>query len=172
MCYNSKCKGVISMTINEMVKFSNEWLKDNYNLELDVPIEINNRLSSALGKIKFRKTRDGVIPTRIEMNGNFVRGNTVDEILMTLKHELVHYALIMLKKPFRDGQEYFESELLKHHLPSNYGNGVVRNLQRIFHVYECDSCKDTLRLTRRINVSRVQYVCGKCQGNLVYKGQE
>ena len=103
------------------------------------------------------------------MNGKFVRHNKRDEILMTLKHELVHYAMFILGKPYRDGDYAFEKELKRLNLTSNHHMNVERNIVTPRHRYECVECGQKIARNRRINVSYKQYVC-ECGGDLDYKG--
>lgn len=159
------------MNTIEMKRFANEWLLDNYNLTLDIPIEINNRLSRSLGRfmVQVNRLTGEHKAIKIDMNGKFVRHNKRDEILMTLKHELVHYAMFTLGKPYRDGDYAFEKELKRLNLTSNHYMNIERNIVTPRHRYECVECGQKIARNRRINVSYKQYVCG-CGGDLDYKG--
>jgi len=43
--------------------------------------------------------------------------STIEDVL---RHELCHYALFLMDKPFQDGDKYFEDTLIKTNAPSSY----------------------------------------------------
>ena len=159
------------MNTTQLENYANQWLLDNYNLELDIPIEINNRLTRALGRLRLKQYGLGrLAPHVIELSGRLVKNNTTEDIYKILKHELVHFALFTLNKPYKDGDIYFENELTKHNLPSNYRDNLDLNITTPKHHYSCEDCNMSLTRARRINVSYKQYVCGVCGGDLIHKG--
>lgn len=96
------------MNINELTRYAERFLMDNYSLDLNVPIVINNRLKNIMGGFVYSDKKGAI---KVELSGYTLKYGTEMIILDTLKHELIHYALYTLGKPCRDGQEYFENEL-------------------------------------------------------------
>ena len=106
--------------LNDIVNFSNKFLKEAYGLELTIPIVINGRLSSYEGYFAYSRRNEKRTPLRIEFSERYLALSMLDtedgilSVIQLIKHELIHYACFMLNKPFSDGDEYFENELLKH----------------------------------------------------------
>lgn len=160
------------MNTIEMTTYANNWLKENYNMSLQIPIEINNRLRTSLGRFHSINIGGHHKPIKIDMNGKFIKHNTREEILLTLKHELVHYALCVMGLDYHDGDYMFENELNKHSLPSNFHNeNVQRHVKMPHHVYTCDSCGCDVKSRQKINTKRYNYTHKHCGGTLTYKGQ-
>jgi hypothetical protein len=86
-----------------------KFLKETYGLELNIPININSRLSRALGRFR-HYPRTGQ-PLDIEISRSVIENHGEEATIDVLKHELVHYALFTLNKPFADGHPVFENEL-------------------------------------------------------------
>ena len=120
------------MDQKQLTHLAISFLKEKYSLELNVPIKINNRLKVALGQ--FICNRNGA--ECIDISGNLIKYGTEHVIIDTLYHELVHYALYTLEKPYHDGQRYFEDELHKHGIGGTNEIFVGR-----FMEYECPKCK-------------------------------
>lgn len=122
--------------VSQMEKYSNSFLKENFNIELKIPIEIDGRLTKTGGSFHFKvnrkdKTYESV---KIKVSERFVACALKDEsegvnaILDVLNHELVHYALCELKKDFNDGSTEFEETLARLHIGSS---GATRKEKRL-----------------------------------------
>ena len=49
--------------------FANDFLNENFNMQLEIPIEINGRLSSTLGRYMAKRTFfDNIMPVKIELS--------------------------------------------------------------------------------------------------------
>ena len=121
------------MDLEYLKKYAESFLRKNYNLSLEIPLLINNRLRSTLGS--FNRNYKGDKACEIELSGQLVKYATKDVILDTLKHELIHYALFVLNKPFHDGDEYFENELKRLEV-----SGTETCYVGIHTVYNCPKC--------------------------------
>lgn len=91
----------------ELYSISREFLDKEFGLTLDIPIFINNRMKSMLGVFKHKRYE----ATQIEISREFIDTHPREAVIDVLKHELVHYALFILKKPYRDGDKYFKDTL-------------------------------------------------------------
>lgn len=126
-------KNKYAAELEELRKQANEFLQEHYSLELKIPIEVNNRLSVTMGALVFYEDK----PIVIEISGPVMKYGTKAAILDILKHELIHYALFILGKPYFDGQTYFENELKKHGVKSTE-DGVIGK----FLKFKCPECKE------------------------------
>lgn len=100
---------VPQLTVSQMEEFANTFLKENFNLSLKIPISVNNRLTRSLGRLLISKGYYSDYAVRIEISGRFLKYNSKEDILDTIKHECVHYALFILKKPYTDDSYEFIS---------------------------------------------------------------
>lgn len=140
----------------QLEEYAEAFLQHEYNLDLEIPIKINGRLSRSLGRFKYNM--NGAIV--IEIAKRMVEHYTVDEILDTLKHELVHYALFKLGKPHRDGHHVFENELKKLGISSTN----TKRYKGKAHVYKCSQCNNTFTKNRRLG-KRYMFRC-ECGTNV------
>ena len=156
----------MKMTQSQIEKYAKNFLKQAYNLDLVVPIEVNSRLKTTLGR--FRYTRTTKKPVKLEFSKNYIVNGKLEDIQGTIKHECIHYALFMLGKPFNDGQPLFESELVKH---GSHSTRTVRlAIERNINLYKCKCGTHTTKRALRNN-GRF-HTCTKCKQNLVYLGKE
>lgn len=143
-----------NLSINEMEKYAQKFLSKNFNLELTVPISLNNRLTRSLGRFIYKRSQLKNIkePLGIEISSKFLKYNSNEDVLDTLKHELIHYALFMLDEPFLDHDKKFIETCKK------LGVGLTgsKTLKSPKHEYKCPhGCLVTRH--RRFNINR--YVC-------------
>lgn len=155
-------------TVQQLEEIAEQFLIENFNLKLNIPIRISNRMSKALGNFRVvENTATGVRRAKdIAISGNLLKYYKTEEVIDTLKHECVHYALFMLGKPYLDGQNYFEKTLRRLGVSSTQ----TTEFKGKVHVYGCTSCNYQFHRARRFNVSK--YCCGKCGGSLAYIKQE
>lgn len=148
------------MSLVEIEDFCRDFLFDSYGLSLSIPVCINPRLSKALGWfIHNDKTHT---PIKIEISKKFLNGGNLDDIKSVLKHECIHYALYVNRKPFLDGDPYFENELLKYNACST--DTIDFKIKRNVRVYSCE-CQEHIF---KALISR-KYRCLKCKKYLEYK---
>lgn len=111
LCYTKyiENKGEMLMTYNiyQLKQYANKFLKDNYNMELAIPLQLNSRMQRTCGWFKHTRIK----PTCIELNKFFVENNEPVTVLDVLRHELVHYVMFMQGKQYKDGSYDFEREL-------------------------------------------------------------
>lgn len=120
--YTDSVPKMIKFTKKEKVQYEKQlavyaqgFLNTNFNLDLEIPIEINGRLTKTGGY--FQHARGKKMPLKISISERFMVLALVDKeegmhaILDIVKHELVHYALYMLDKNYKDGQDDFENTL-------------------------------------------------------------
>jgi SprT-like protein len=163
-----------SLSIYQLRMYARKWLKEVYNMELNVPLEINGRLKTTCGRFVYIKYRNGISkPKNVEMNKYFVENNEAVVVLDVLRHELVHYALFMQRKPHSDGDSYFEKELRRLGVVSQntIDKYTIASKPKKYHYYQCasTSCAVTYKRSRALDKNK-RYRC-KCGGRLIDKGK-
>lgn len=103
--------------ILDIHKEADKFLRDNYDINLNIDICINSRLKKCTGRFV---TISGV-SNNIDISRDLLLYENKDKILDTLYHELVHYALCSkYSDGYKDGQELFEAELKRLKITSNF----------------------------------------------------
>lgn len=150
----------------ELVSVAKDFLHTNYNLELKIPIEFNTRVKKAFGRFLFKENKrtNEKTPLKIEMSVDFMMSHPKDHIIDVFKHELVHYALCALGKPFADNHPIFESELKRLNVTRTHTYQYAGDL----HKYSCEICGNEFKRKRRLN----QFArCGcSVHSKLIYMG--
>lgn len=153
----------------QIESYCRKFLMDNYNIELDIPVLINSRLSRRLGQfVSSLNTTTGVSKAlRIEFSKKYLENGRLEDIISTIKHECIHYALYSLNKPYKDGEPLFESELRKH---GSHSTGTTRlQLERNVNVYKC-SCQEHVTL-KALKNNGAYHTCKVCSSYLKYLGK-
>ena len=80
-----------------------------YNYVVDIPISINSRMTTTLGRVVFKKVGSKYYPTKIEYSPNILNLN--DEMALdVIKHELAHYMVLIDTK-----QNHQHDQVWKHY---------------------------------------------------------
>lgn len=157
-------------TLNSMIQRlqqeANTFLQDGYGLELHIPIQVNRRLKRILGRLALK----GGTPQAIELSADLLQYHDWDVIVDVLKHECIHYACVMLNKPYRDSDAYFQQELKRHGVARS-GTYTYRGKQ---HLYRCITCDTAYWRHQKFSCDGRGFVkrrrCGCCHGRLKYIG--
>lgn len=151
----------LQMSQHEIEVYAKQFLKEAYNMALNIPIVINGRLSSTLACYVTIGSGKNEKPIRIEISKKYLMYGNLEDIKQTIKHELIHHIMHLQGKPFNDGHPEFEAELIKQ--GSHSTETVDFKMYRNVRVYECN-CKEFVFLAT-ISTSK----CKKCNGTLIYK---
>ena len=155
---------VRKITEKELTHIATEFLRDNYEMELSIPVRRNNRLRTSLGRYQHTPEDE---PIRIEIAGFTIKYGAYEVIVDTLKHECIHYALAMRGDPYDDGDPIFEAELRKHNVGSTETNRVG-----LWYLTECNGCGETTYgVNKRIATHIERYISGCCEESLTYVGE-
>ena len=133
------------MNLLQLIDIAEQFLQTAYQLQLDIPIERNNRLRTTQGRYVVKQDRT---PVKIELSGNTLDYGTEEAIIGVLKHECIHYALFEKQQPYRDGHPVFEAELKRHGV---LGTGKV--LIGKFHVLKCKNCGKTSLTSKKRTIA-------------------
>lgn len=151
---------------SKLTKYANDFLKENYDMHLIVPLKINGRLKTTIGRFRYYGGTERK-PISVELNKFFVENNDMDIVKNVLKHELVHYALYMQGKPDSDGHPVFENELKKLGVvsQSTIQNYEITYKPKTIVVYTCNDCKYEHKRKRALKNNGRYHYCN-CGGSL------
>lgn len=105
--------------VKDLEKYAQVFLEKNFNMKLEIPIEICGRLTSSGGSFHLFDRKDRRESVKIKMSEKFIALALLDEdgieaIIDILGHELVHYALFEKgSTEYSDGQKEFEETLAR-----------------------------------------------------------
>lgn len=152
------------MNTQQLEIYAEDFLRENFNLTLDVPLRISKRMKSKLGVFSIKYNRNKVLSSEIVLSYNFIINNGTEAILDVLYHECVHYALYKKRLPFRDSDPEFINTLER--------LGISRTRSYKYKgqafLYECRKCK--YRFSKNMKGYEKRYMCGRCRGRFTYKG--
>lgn len=152
------------MNTQQLEIYAEDFLRENFNLTLDVPLRISKRMKSKLGVFSIKYNRNKVLSSEIVLSYNFIINNDTEAILDVLYHECVHYALYKKRLPFRDSDPEFINTLER--------LGISRTRSYKYKgqafLYECRKCK--YRFSKNMKGYEKRYMCGRCRGRFTYKG--
>lgn len=162
------------LTAKQLKLHADKFLKENYGLELEVPLKLNGRMKTTYGWFRHKRDLSGKNrgAVSVELNKFFVENNEESVVLDVLHHELVHYALFVTGKPHKDGHPVFESELRKLGIVSqdNIGRHQIKNKSRKLNLYVCQKCEYEHYTARALKHNGIFHSC-TCGGKLASKGK-
>ena len=143
-------------------------------LTLGIPIEINGRLRSTLGRFEYDSRRN---PLKISLAKRLFLEENRHLILGTLYHELVHYACYIKGAPYKDGHPYFERELIRCQAPATRTQTYADKVPVKIHAYTCIKCQKLYNRKRKLSSSDrygalAQTHSCPCRGKLRYLGHQ
>lgn len=164
---------MVTYNIYQLKQYAKKWLKDNYDLELVVPLQLNGRMQRTCGWFKYFRSGK---PSKIELNKFFVENNEPVLVLDVLRHELVHYALFMQGKPHGDGHPVFENELKRLGIVSQdtIDKYMIVSKPKNYIIYKCimPNCGQEYKRQRKLQGDGAFHRCGKCGGTLKNMGKK
>lgn len=145
------------------------------NYIYDIPIIINKRLKTTLGRFIHREINGNVNPLRFEFSYDFLKEETMDMITSVIHHEFIHLvANVYYNKRCRHGKEF--KHLCKLYDVSNSGTSVITSNYRTSRKdnYEviCEDCgkvffKRNKMSAKYINDLELNYTCPYCGGDIL-----
>ena len=122
---------------NQMKMYAQNFLSQNFDLKLEIPIVIDGRLTRTGGSYH-HTAKKGIM---IKISERFMYGALLDEtegvgaVLDILEHELVHYALHMQGRDYRDGSKEFEETLARLNIGSSGATAKKKRLSKKKNVW-------------------------------------
>lgn len=155
----------MNISHQELMKIANEFLQENYNMKMEIPLKFNTRLKSTLGRFMYTKHGHKIVPISIELSVEALTVRPKEQIIDIFKHELVHYACCFTEKPFGDGQSYFENELKRLGISRT---NTFKPMGKI-HKYTCKNCGSEFLRKKKIPRGG-RCTCTPHEENLIYNG--
>lgn len=152
------------VTQKKLRLYAAKFLQEAYGIELDIPVVINGRLKSVNGR--YIRYNNGT-PKSIEISKNYIEYQDWELVISTLKHECIHHALFVKGLPFRDGEELFEAELVRH---GSHSTKTIKYRGKI-QVYKCGNESCGILFNRRRKFGS-QMLCGACKTKIKYIGEK
>lgn len=152
------------MNSKQLQTYAEDFLKEHFDLSLDIPLRISKRMKSKLGVFSIKYNRDKILSSEIVLSYNFIINNDQEAVLDVLYHECVHYALYKKRLPFRDSDPEFINTLER--------LGISRTRSYKYkgqaYLYECMKC--CYQFSKNMKGYEKRYICGKCHGKFTYIG--
>lgn len=145
----------MKMSLAEIREYTNNFLKEAYGAELNIPIKINGRLTRVLGRFNY-SSKDNK-PISIEVSKKYLMNGNIKDIKSTLRHEAIHYYLHGQDRDFKDGDKDFENELRKHNTHSTGTVTYKRKRLKVTHECECGN-----QWIRQRSMGE-RYMCASCE---------
>lgn len=123
------------MTEVELNKLAKKIAKSFWGLTLDVNVKIDKKFNASFGKFIYKKISN--TPVEIKISRFLIKNFTRKTVIAILAHEVCHWAMCKLNKPFRDKDKYFQKELKKFGIPE--GNDV--KVAGTFVNFVCSNCE-------------------------------
>lgn len=121
--------------------------------KLEVPVKINGRLSSTLGRVIYNTRGSKYVPKSIEFSKELVSGHykmaTVESVI---KHEVCHLVLMVRGEEFGDGTKNFEDTVKK------IGGTSTGTIKNVYEYYAKCSCCGRRCLTSGKESSLKRYI--------------
>ena len=141
--------------------------------EITVPIEINGRLTRAMGRVKYELFCHTYTPVKIEFSRNLIENASDEDILQVIKHEYVHYFLLIKDCEFHHGHDAeFRRKCAEigctHDKASHYVEGFREEKAQSKYEIWCDDCEEIIATYARRGktINNIKYcTCGRCHGN-------
>lgn len=147
------------------------WAKEIWGLNFDLPVEFSGRMTRTLGYYRYRILGSRIIPVKLQFAKSLLNGDykidTVDSVIL---HELCHWALSQLNKPFSDGHPVFEAELKR------IGASSTRTINQAGNLYEvkCSCCGSVVAKVRKESqvkkYTSPRYTSRCCKARLIAGG--
>ena len=151
--------------INELNKLC---MKDGIGI-VNVPVEINGRLTRTLGRVKFMDYGEGHChPTKIEFSKQLLDFSDDDSIINVIKHEYVHYYLLVETGTNHGHNAIFKKKCAEigcaHDQTQNEINTTAKSKYEIW----CPDCNKMIATRARkckLVTYPENYRCGECKNN-------
>lgn len=156
----------------EMLPFAFNFLKERYNIIGTPPIYISQYLQSCLAEVGTNEVADPEgnkqYNFEILVSNRLIKYYTFEEQLEVIYHELIHYALMIQGRDYRDGSPEFENELKKHNILST----ETLPLRGKVHTWKCN-CNPNIPITMHYPLKKLPKElvnCPLCNNKMEYVG--
>ena len=144
------------------------------NIEFNVPVKINKRLTTTLGRVIYYSTPENeIIPDCIEFSYNFLMTSTEKSIKDVVEHECAHFLVTFITKEKHGHDAVFRS--MCHRIGCTNDSSMYEDLERTVpdsEVYKylvvCQKCGKIIAKYHRAGkiVKHPELYLCKCSGKL------
>lgn len=143
-----------------------------FNIDVDVPVKINKRLTATLGRVKYTRINNAILPAAIEFSYIFLETATDESIEQVILHECAHYLVAKITH-VRHGHDIVFKEMCQK-LGCTNNTAHYEALQRkdnsnsaYKYIITCDCCGSKIFRSRSCKLTNYPnlYIC-KCGGSL------
>lgn len=144
------------------------------HISLDVPVEINGRLTRAMGRVKYIVASEDVyLPEKIEFARNLLENASDEDILQVIKHEYVHYFLFVTDPTTNHNHDaVFKRKCAEinctHSKSAQHVEGFRDESAKSKYEVWCTDCNKIIGTYARKckTINNISYCkCGICKGN-------
>lgn len=132
--------------IKEKAKF---YAKEIWNLEFNLPIEINGRYKNVMGSVQYKRNTKKEIPEKLILARCLFEDDynelTIEDVLL---HELCHWYCSITGKQSRDGSRDFENELCRIGVSSSGSTSGAG----LYYVGKCEKCGQEILKRKNKNI--------------------
>lgn len=159
------------LTEKEIIKICED-LCSKVNYDFHIPVVINKRLKTTLGRVSYIHCGDRIVSTRMEFSYLFLSTSTIDSIQDVIAHETAHYLCNELTGEHHGHDEMFKEMCLKlgttNYNTSTKVDRIVGNEQIYKYLVTCKNCGSTMGRHRSSKlIQHPEYYKCKCGGSLI-----
>lgn len=154
----------------ELERYSRAYLKKEYNLSFHSKVKINGRLTRSAGRYLNNCKRPNEVA--VDISRRIINTGNKKLIQGVLEHELIHYAMHYLGRPYKDSDNEFQEELKRKNVPSEIQLDKYGITKHTVWMVVCEECKNILKVTERkprMNLFGARSGCCKSPVGLIDK---
>ena len=158
----------MNITINQIEKICQYYMKELWNDKFEIPVEISPRLIRSLAYFRGVTSATGKRTSiKIVVSQSALTNHSTSTIINVIKHELTHYYLFKTGQNYRDGDKRFEDELIK---IGSTSTGTITKVGELYEV-KCKCCNKVVmttqeRLTRKFVKKDSRYFTRCCESKM------
>lgn len=157
-------KAQLDKMIKELTQDAQEFLMEEFGINLAIPILANGRIKRTLGRFRYRQyNANNRMALDIEL-AKIVLATGYEESWDVLKHELIHYALFELGLPHSDNDYEFINACKTRNVLLSGDDIEIRSRVAI---YKCSNCDK--HWFRAKHYKNKVYSHKQCGGQLEYQ---
>lgn len=154
-------------------------LSDKFNDKFDIPVTINSRLTTTLGRCRSRYINPEImVPFEIQFSKKFLESSSDSDIISVIQHEWAHYYAVKSTKEKHGHDSYFKSICEKIGCQNDQrqlkGGSSSEGERKFKYEVRCGDCGKLVATYNRMcptlkNIRSCR--CGLCGGKALYYKQ-
>lgn len=128
----------MAMTVDKLEQIAEEFLETNFGITLNAPISLGDLVTDVMGHLSYEVLKTGTgetiyWPHDIKISEDLANSDNDEYTEDVLKHELIHYALMLDRLPFEDDAPEFIATCKRL-------NVMVTRTTTAGYKYKCTGC--------------------------------